>query len=101
MLQLEKINTFLRQEVEREKKKIHQQADDFYNIFTVSLQHFYNIFSVHLARRVLQLEKINTSLRQEVEREKKKIHQLADEVGFVSVCLFLLALIQNFMKYNQ
>ena len=39
------------------------------------------IFSVHLARRVLQLEKINTSLRQEVEREKKKIRQLADEVG--------------------
>ena len=37
-------------------------------------------FSVHLARRVLQLEKINTSLKQEVEREKKKIHQLADEV---------------------
>lgn len=36
--------------------------------------------SVHLARRVLQLEKINTSLRQEVDREKKKVHQLADEV---------------------
>ncbi|XP_052815474.1 progesterone-induced-blocking factor 1-like [Mya arenaria] len=36
--------------------------------------------SVHLARRVLQLEKINTSLKQEVNREKKKILQLADEV---------------------
>lgn len=36
--------------------------------------------SVHLARRVLQLEKINTSLRQDVDREKKKILQLAEEV---------------------
>lgn len=36
--------------------------------------------SVHLARRVLQLEKINTSLRQEQEREKKKIMMLAEEV---------------------
>ncbi|KAH3849855.1 hypothetical protein DPMN_092259 [Dreissena polymorpha] len=36
--------------------------------------------SVHLARRVLQLEKINTSLRQEIDREKKKIVQLAEEV---------------------
>lgn len=38
------------------------------------------VFSVHLARRVLQLEKINTSLRQEVDREKKKMLQLAEEV---------------------
>jgi len=36
---------------------------------------------VHLARRVLALEKINTSLRLEMEREKKKMEQLADEVG--------------------
>lgn len=45
---------------------------------------FYDVLppfvSVHLARRVLQLEKINTSVRQEVEREKKKVLQLAEEV---------------------
>ena len=48
----------------------------------MSWLNYCDTFSVHLARRVLQLEKINTSLRQEVEREKKKIRQLADEVKF-------------------
>ncbi|XP_060607865.1 progesterone-induced-blocking factor 1-like [Ruditapes philippinarum] len=36
--------------------------------------------SVHLARRVLQLEKINTLCKQDIEREKKKVLQLAEEV---------------------
>ncbi|KAK3597678.1 hypothetical protein CHS0354_040054 [Potamilus streckersoni] len=36
--------------------------------------------SVHLARRVLQLEKINTSLKQDLEREKNKFKQLAEEL---------------------
>jgi progesterone-induced-blocking factor 1 len=33
-----------------------------------------------LARRVLQLERANTSLRNEVEREKSKTRQLGDEL---------------------
>ena len=37
-------------------------------------------FSVHLARRVLQLERANTSLRKELERENEKSKQLAEEV---------------------
>lgn len=36
--------------------------------------------SVHLARRVLQLEKINTSMKKDVERERSKIRQLAEEL---------------------
>ncbi|KAL5012861.1 hypothetical protein ScPMuIL_011412 [Solemya velum] len=36
--------------------------------------------SVHLARRVLQLEKANTSMRHEVDREKSKMKQLAEEL---------------------
>ncbi|KAL4235445.1 Progesterone-induced-blocking factor 1 [Mactra antiquata] len=36
--------------------------------------------SVHLARRVLQLEKINTLQKQDIDREKKKVQQLAEEV---------------------
>ncbi|XP_048243821.1 progesterone-induced-blocking factor 1-like [Haliotis rufescens] len=36
--------------------------------------------SVHLARRTLHLEKANTSLRHEIEREKQKNSQLAEEV---------------------
>ncbi|KAK6173888.1 hypothetical protein SNE40_017265 [Patella caerulea] len=36
--------------------------------------------SVHLARRVIQLEKANTSLRQEINREKTRTQELADEI---------------------
>ncbi|KAK3100601.1 hypothetical protein FSP39_022354 [Pinctada imbricata] len=36
--------------------------------------------SVHLARRVLALEKINSQHRQDLEREKMKIKQLAEEL---------------------
>ena len=36
--------------------------------------------SVHLARRVLQLEKINTSLRQDIEQQKQKTLLMADEL---------------------
>lgn len=36
--------------------------------------------SVQLARRVLQLEKANTSLRQEIQREQNKVKQLAEEL---------------------
>ena len=36
--------------------------------------------SVQLARRVLQLERANTSLRKEIEREKARTKQLAEEV---------------------
>ena len=38
------------------------------------------VYSVHLARRVLQLERANTSLRDDVEREKKKKDLLGKEV---------------------
>ncbi|XP_070554404.1 progesterone-induced-blocking factor 1-like [Ptychodera flava] len=37
--------------------------------------------SVHLARRVLQLERMNTSLRREVESEKAKVTQIAEELA--------------------
>ncbi|XP_031556074.1 progesterone-induced-blocking factor 1-like, partial [Actinia tenebrosa] len=36
--------------------------------------------SVHLARRVLQLERANTSLRNELDRESQKKDQLAEEL---------------------
>ena len=36
---------------------------------------------MQLARRVLQLERANTSLRKEVERENLKTKQLAEEVS--------------------
>ncbi|CAH1778272.1 unnamed protein product [Owenia fusiformis] len=36
--------------------------------------------SVHLARRVLQLERANSSLRQEIQRETSKVKQLSEEV---------------------
>lgn len=38
--------------------------------------------SVHLARRVLQLERANTSLRNELDRESEQKDQLAEEVCF-------------------
>ncbi|XP_077984263.1 progesterone-induced-blocking factor 1-like [Glandiceps talaboti] len=37
--------------------------------------------SVHLARRVLQLERMNTSLRKDVEMEKEKLMQLSEELA--------------------
>ncbi|XP_057313065.1 progesterone-induced-blocking factor 1-like [Hydractinia symbiolongicarpus] len=36
--------------------------------------------SVHLARRVLQLERANTSLRHDIERETKKRQEIAEEL---------------------
>jgi len=39
--------------------------------------------SVQLARRVLHLERANTSLRNEMEREKKKKDLLGKEVSFL------------------
>lgn len=36
--------------------------------------------NVHLTRRILHLEKINTTLRHEIEREGNKIKELTDEV---------------------
>ena len=46
------------------------------------LLHFPPIcFSVQLARRVLHLERANTSLRHEVEREGKKNKQISEEVN--------------------
>lgn len=36
--------------------------------------------SVHLARRVLELERANTSVRKEYDREKEKVQQLANEL---------------------
>jgi hypothetical protein len=38
--------------------------------------------NVHLTRRILHLEKINTSLRHEVERERNKSKELSEEVNF-------------------
>lgn len=38
-------------------------------------------FSVHLARRVLQLEKINLSLREQLKREEEKASQLKEEMA--------------------
>lgn len=40
--------------------------------------------SVHLARRVIQLEQANTSLRSELERERKKRNDLQNEVWTLS-----------------
>ncbi|XP_022091596.1 progesterone-induced-blocking factor 1-like [Acanthaster planci] len=37
--------------------------------------------SVHLARRVLQLERINTSLKKELENNKTQMHQLGEELS--------------------
>lgn len=36
--------------------------------------------SVHLARRVLQLEKINVSLRDQLKREEEKVSELSQEL---------------------
>nr|KAG5711616.1 hypothetical protein BaRGS_016798 [Batillaria attramentaria] len=38
------------------------------------------LFSYGYARRVLQLERANTSLRQEIQREQSKVKQLAEEL---------------------
>ena len=38
-------------------------------------------FSVHLARRVLELERGNTSLRKDVDKEKEKNRELAQQVN--------------------
>ena len=43
--------------------------------------------SVHLARRVLKLEKMNTSLQGQLEDEKKKRDELLQEVK----CFFIKA----------
>ncbi|XP_025087793.1 progesterone-induced-blocking factor 1-like [Pomacea canaliculata] len=43
--------------------------------------------SVQLARRVLQLEKANTSLRHEVQREQNKVKQLGDELKSANAVL--------------
>ncbi|XP_002737941.1 progesterone-induced-blocking factor 1-like [Saccoglossus kowalevskii] len=37
--------------------------------------------SVHLARRVLQLERMNTSLRKDIENGKKKLNQISEELS--------------------
>lgn len=44
------------------------------------MNNLFSICSVHLARRVLELERANTSVRKEYDREKEKIQQLANEV---------------------
>ena len=36
--------------------------------------------NVHLTRRILHLEKINTSLRHEIERERNKSKEIGEEV---------------------
>jgi progesterone-induced-blocking factor 1 len=38
--------------------------------------------NVHLTRRILQLEKLNTSLRHELEREREVQKELTNEVCF-------------------
>ncbi|XP_032219897.2 progesterone-induced-blocking factor 1 isoform X1 [Nematostella vectensis] len=43
--------------------------------------------SVHLARRVLQLERANTSLKNELDRETKKRDHLAQELGNATTLL--------------
>lgn len=50
-------------------------------------------YSVQLARRVLHLERANTSLRNEMEREKKKKDLLGKEVSF----LLLIKVLQPFL----
>lgn len=40
--------------------------------------------SVHLARRVLQLERLNTSLAKELEKHKSQTGQISEEVNAVS-----------------
>lgn len=70
----------------------------------VSLFDWFCFRSVHLARRVLQLERANTSLRNEMEREKKKKELLGKEVTtqnlnvvtqFACCCLKYLILNQD------
>lgn len=63
--------------------------------------------SVHLARRVLQLERQNTSLRRELERHKSQTGQISGEVNThkhththsVHVCACLGTII-NGIKFN-
>ena len=43
--------------------------------------------SVQLARRVLHLERTNTSLRHEAEREAKQRKQLSEEVSENYICV--------------
>ncbi len=43
--------------------------------------------SVHLARRVLQLERINTSLKKELDNSKTQMHQLGEELSGASSLL--------------
>ena len=50
--------------------------------------------SVQLARRVLHLERANTSLRNEMEREKKKKDLLGKEVSF----LLFIKVLQPFLS---
>ena len=57
--------------------------------------------SVHLARRVLKLEKMNTSLQGQLEDEKKKRDELLQEVkcSFIIAKLVVLAkkMMNNFL----
>ena len=58
-------------------------------LFNVALlsDFFSMYFSVHLARRVLQLERANTALRKEVENEQAKSRTLGEEVRiWFSIC---------------
>ena len=54
-------------------------------LFKKVLLNFVDDFSVDLARRVLELERANTSLRKELEREKQKSDDLVEEVIFFTV----------------
>ena len=57
--------------------------------------------SVHLARRVLKLEKMNTSLQGQLEDEKKKRDELLQEVkcSFIKAKLVILPkkMMNNFL----
>ncbi len=44
--------------------------------------------SVQLARRVLQLERINASLRRELEEQRKGTERLCEEVRGLEIALF-------------
>lgn len=63
--------------------------------------------SVHLARRVLQLERQNTSLRRELERHKSQTGQISEEVNTrkhpnihnIRVCVCVGSTVNGF-KFN-
>lgn len=58
----------------------------FYGISKSVFMFMWLLHSVHLARRVLQLERQNTSLRRDLDRYKSQIGQISEEVKIHTHC---------------